>query len=616
VTVVIGTAGHIDHGKTTLLRALTGIDADRLPEERRRGMTIDVGYAHLTLPDGGALDFVDVPGHDGLIGNMLVGAGEIDAAMLVVAADDGPRAQTLEHLELLDALAVGPGIAVVTKVDLVGSERATDVGQAVTALLARTSLRGSPVILVSSTDGSGLEALLNALVRLRDQVLADESRIPPPSPLTSRLAVDRSFTVRGRGAVVTGTLRGGPLVRGTSLRLVPGGRMVRTRELQVHGGEVEVAEPGRVAINFGGVESSELHRGLVLTDDPDVAASDRLLVRLTRPVPDRARARVHLGTASVDGALSRSGRDAIDFPGGSVAGILRLAAPIAVAPGDRFVLRRPSGQGRIVGGLVLDVAPARGVSRRRQTVDRVADLERAVATDGAGGAAPGARRELHGAVAGGRGAVELAADVAERLDEQVRALVATAAAGGQALPVVRASAGRALRRLVTIEAGAATRAVDRTVDRLVEEGRLVRDGGSLRLPGSTPSEELDPALALAMNRLEEALDVPAPPTLRAAAQAAGCSPAGIRALERAGRIVVLEEDLAYASATYRTLAGRALAMAAAEPLTPAAFRDATGTSRRYVMAVLEDLNRRGVLRRTEAGHLPGPRAGGLIGIGR
>ena len=160
--VVVGTAGHIDHGKTTLLRALTGIDADRLPEERRRGMTIDVGYAHLALPDGGVLDFVDVPGHDRLVGNMLVGAGEIDAAMLVVAADDGPRAQTIEHLELLDGLGIADGIVVVTKADLVDEERLTDIVAASVRLVSGTTMAGAPVVAVSAASGAGLPACLRA----------------------------------------------------------------------------------------------------------------------------------------------------------------------------------------------------------------------------------------------------------------------------------------------------------------------------------------------------------------------------------------------------------------------------------------------------------------------
>src|SRR6266545_4400229 len=163
MTVVIGTAGHIDHGKTALLHALTGIDADRLPEERRRGMTIDVGYAHLDLEDGTSIDFVDVPGHEGLVGNMLVGAGEIDAALLVVAADDGPRAQTLEHLELLDALAIAEGLAVVTKIDLVDDDRRSEVADLVDRLLRGTSLAGAPIVAVSSVSGAGLDLLRSRL---------------------------------------------------------------------------------------------------------------------------------------------------------------------------------------------------------------------------------------------------------------------------------------------------------------------------------------------------------------------------------------------------------------------------------------------------------------------
>src|SRR5262249_2409646 len=202
MTVVIGTAGHIDHGKTTLLRALTGIDADRLPEERARGMTIDVGFAHLALDDGTELDFVDVPGHDRLVGNMLVGAGEIDAALLVVAADDGPRAQTIEHLELLDALAIRDGLAVVTQAEAVPAERVAEVVAEVAALLASRTLAGSPVVAASAVSGDGLESVLSELVRLRDRVgIANLSA-------GARLAIDRVFAIRGRGTVVTGSLRG------------------------------------------------------------------------------------------------------------------------------------------------------------------------------------------------------------------------------------------------------------------------------------------------------------------------------------------------------------------------------------------------------------------------
>ena len=604
MTVVIGTAGHIDHGKTTLLRALTGIDADRLPEERRRGMTIDVGYAHLALPDGTELDFVDVPGHDRLVGNMLVGAGEIDAAMLVVAADDGPRAQTIEHLGLLDALAIRHGVAVVTKTDVAGPERTAEVVAAVKRLLIGTSLAGSPVVAVSALDGGGLESLRAALSALRDRVLATKAGDDGPA-LGSRLAIDRVFAVKGRGAVVTGTLRGRPLAPGATLRLVPGDRSVRVREVQVHGATVETAEPGRTALNLAGVQAADLHRGLVLTDSPEVVASDRLLVRLACSLPDRARARVHLGTAAADAVVGRSGRDTLALPDGSEAAILRLSAPLAVAAGDRLVLRRTSGSDRIVGAIVLDVAPARGISRRRQSDERVGRLAMAVAR-GEVAAIAAARLDLHGVFASGDGgAVDLAPDV----EAAVRAAVLAAVDPAATLTEVRTVATRTLRRQATVDRDTAAVAAAAVVERLVSGGGLVRDGAEVRRPGSVPARSgADPALGAAMDRLERALSVAAPPSLDEAARAADCPPTGIRELERNGRIVVLEPGLAYAGSTYRDITARALSLAASGPLTPAALRDATGTSRKYVMAILGDLDRRGILRRTPEGHLPGPRA--------
>ena len=274
MSVVVGTAGHIDHGKTTLLRALTGIDADRLPEERRRGMTIDVGYANMTLPDGSVLDFVDVPGHDRLVGNMLVGAGEIDAALVVVAADDGPNAQTLEHLELLDALGIADGVIAVTKTDMVTAERAADVAAEVDALVARTSLAGATVVVVSGVSGDGVEALRDELARLRDRVVVRASG----SDAGPRLAIDRVFAVKGRGTVVTGSLRGGRVTAGDVLRLMPEGVEVRVREVQVRGATAQVAEGGRTALLVGGVEAEALRRGQVLTTDPSVVATSRVLV--------------------------------------------------------------------------------------------------------------------------------------------------------------------------------------------------------------------------------------------------------------------------------------------------------------------------------------------------
>jgi selenocysteine-specific elongation factor len=604
MTVVVGTAGHIDHGKTTLLRALTGIDADRLPEERRRGMTIDVGYAHLRPSGGSELDFVDVPGHDRLVGNMLVGAGEIDGAMLVVAADDGPMAQTLEHLELLDALAIADGLAVITKIDTVTAGRVAEVSNEVTRLLGRTRLGGARVLAASAISGEGLAALIVELGRLRERLAAHQRRGP------ARLAIDRAFGVKGRGAVVTGTLRGdGGVAPGDMLRLLPGGREVRVREVQVHGGTVERAVAGRTALNLAGIDVDELHRGMVLTADPSVSSSDRILVAL-RPAAglfgtpaalpaDRTRVRVHAATEQVGATVGRSGRDAVELPDGETTAILRLERPVALAAADRIVLRRASPGETLAGGRVLDVEPPRGVARRRVTPERLTALAKAATAD----ATDAARLELHGALAGDR--IRLAPDVAAVVRSAILAEI-DRAADGRALATLRASTATGLHRMVRLVPDAANRAAGDAIDALVAARALDRVGETVRQPGHGPARPTAADLA-AMDRLIRALGVVAPPSLAEAARAVGCPPSGIRILESDGRIVRLDDDLAYAATTYAMLEDRAVTLAANAPLTPAALRDATGTSRKFVMAILEDLDRRGVLRRTPDGHVLGSR---------
>ena len=626
MTVVIGTAGHIDHGKTTLLRALTGIDADRLPEERARGMTIDVGYAHLVLGDGTELDFVDVPGHDKLVGNMLVGAGEIDAAILVIAADDGPRAQTLEHLALLDAIGIANGLVVVTKADVASAERVAEVVAEGRALIGPTTLRDGAVLSCSAATGDGLDAVRAAILALRDRVgrgSVDGGAERADEP--SRFAIDRVFSIRGRGTVVTGTLRGGSITRGAILRVVPWPDQlrVRVREVQVHGRTVERADPGRVALNLAGGGLDGLERGVVLTTDPAVVASDRLLVAL-RPViepdvragsearhrdapGDRTRVAVHVGTARVEGVVGRSGRDEVDLDDGGRSAIVRLERPIAVAPGDRLVLRRPSPPETLAGGRVLDPQPARGIARRRATGERLRALVAAEAGSKAWGAA---RLELHGALVDP--APTIAPDIAGALDLALLAAV-EAQPGLRSAEAARIGTTELRRRVgilgpnVAAGRAAATRIVTGRLDELVTTGRLARDADRLMPPGLVVDGP-PAAVTAAMDRLVAAISTASPPPLSVAARDAGCPPDGIRRLERTGRIVRLEDDLAWAFSTYRDLAARALELAATAPLTPAAFRDATGTSRKFVMAILEDLDRRAILRRTPVGHVPGPRA--------
>ena len=625
-TVVIGTAGHIDHGKTSLLRALTGIDADRLPEEQARGMTIDVGYAHLAFDDGVELDFVDVPGHDRLIGNMLVGAGEIDAALLVVAADDGPRPQTLEHLQLLDALGIGEGLAVVTKTDTVEAARAEAVRREVVELLARTSLAAAPVMLASSVSGEGIGELRVALRAVRDRVANGAGAAGGPV----RLAVDRAFAVKGRGAVVTGSLRGGSLAPGAALRREPGGEAIRVREVQVHGGPRDSHDGGRTALNLAGIAAGALRRGDILTSGEGVVGSSRLLVALRVVAPlesgggagsprvrGTAALRLHLGTDQVDATLRRVAARPSAF------GILTLERETATLVGDRGVLREPA-SGRVVAGVrVLDPGPPRGASRRRLTEARLDHLAAAVAaeapadpaTDGGGPAA--ALLDLHGARAASdrpSQPLDLAPDVSALLEQAAVDAIAAhhreaPLSPGLQLPRARAALLRRLRSLATIErraTEAATAAVDGVIEGLVDHGRLARTGEALHDPAR--GADLPGPLLDAMNRLEQALDVPAPPSLDAATTAAGCPPECVRALQASGRIVRLAPDLAWSTAMYHRLAALALERARVAPLSPAAFRDATGTSRKYVLTILEDLDRRGILRRTPEGHIPGPRA--------
>jgi selenocysteine-specific elongation factor len=627
-TLVIGTAGHIDHGKTALLRALTGIDADRLPEEKSRGMTLDVGYAHLAFEDGVELDFVDVPGHDRLIGNMLVGAGEIDAAMLVVAADDGPRPQTLEHLELLDALGIRAGVAVITKIDLVDEDRVEAVSEQVRTLLLPTWLASIPILAVSSATGDGIPELRSALRRLRDDLeregAAAEGQPGPNGPL--RLAVDRAFTAKGRGTVVTGSLRGGSVHTGDSLRREPGGRVVRVREVQVHGAARDGSDGGRTALNLGG-DAAGMHRGDVLTTGPRARGTDRLLLGRAAAAPAhaaRSRAwppkqgahlRLHVGTDQVDGRIRR-----IRGVGDQV--LLDLERQTATFPGDRAILREP-GSGTVAGGMVvLDLEPPRGISSRRMTPERLDALAVAVAS-GDTAAIDSARIDLHGLLADGGADVPPAQHGSARLATDVRAALEAAAidgvtthrqasplSAGWPLPRARAALLRRLRSLATVERAntdAATVTISRLIDSLAAEGRLVRVGDVLRDPEMSRDGE-PTEVATAMDRLEAALAVPAPPPLGEAASAAGCPPDCVRALQGEGRIVRIGPDLAWATPTYHRLAGLALDLARETPLTPAAFRDATETSRRYVLAILEDLDRRGVLLRTPEGHVPGPRA--------
>jgi selenocysteine-specific elongation factor len=371
--VVVGTAGHIDHGKSTLVLALTGIDPDRWVEEKRRGITIDLGFAHAEI-EGWPFSFVDVPGHERFVHNMLAGASGIDLALLVVAADEGVMPQTREHLAICALMNMRGGVVALTKTDAVEEGLADLAEEDLREAIAGTFLEGAEVVRVSGKTHAGLDALRAALARAAAALPADEAG---PWP---RLPVDRVFAKRGFGTVVTGTLQGGPLRSGDELRAVPGGPPARVRGLQVHDRAVDEAPPHRrVAVNLQGIDRDELRRGMMLVprgrevSTRVVDASLLVLDDAPAPIEQAARVRVHHGTAEVLARVRLPGGRALE-PGSRGAVQLRLERPVAALPGDRFIVRRYSPVTTIGGGEIVDVDPPRWKRSDPLWPDRVGRL--------------------------------------------------------------------------------------------------------------------------------------------------------------------------------------------------------------------------------------------------
>jgi selenocysteine-specific elongation factor len=372
---VVGTAGHIDHGKSTLITALTGIDPDRLAEEKRRGMTIDLGFAHMRLPSGREIGIVDVPGHARFMRNMLAGTHGLDAVVLVVAADEGVMPQTREHLEVVDLLEVRRGVVALTKVDLVDQAWLELVTEEVRETLQETTLADAAVLPVSAVTGQGLEELKAALDGLLDGA---QPRVDLGRP---RLPIDRVFTMSGFGTVVTGTLVEGTVSVGDELEVVPRGRLVRVRGLQRHNRSVETASPGiRVAANLTGVEKSELARGDVLARPQTLQSTRRIdahvrvLASAPRALRHGAELLLHTGTTEVGCRAIVLTGDAIE-PGGQGWVQLYLERAIAAGSQDRIILRVPSPPLTLAGGRLMDVAP-RKHSRHDAAVGESLDRRR------------------------------------------------------------------------------------------------------------------------------------------------------------------------------------------------------------------------------------------------
>lgn len=372
----IGTAGHVDHGKSTLVTALTGIDPDRLAEEKSRGMTIDLGFAWLTLPSGREASIVDVPGHESFIKNMLAGVGGIDVALLVVAADEGVMPQTSEHLAILDLLRVRSGVVALTKVDLVDDEWLELVREEVAEQLKPTTLAGAPIIPCSAVTRAGLPELLAALDSALD---ASPGRRDLGRP---RLPVDRIFTITGFGTVVTGTLQDGGLRLGQEVRLLPQDRPARIRGLQTHKQSVEVGQPGiRLAVNLAGVAKSDIARGDVLTLPGMLRSTSAVDVRLEvldsapRPIAHNSELNLYIGAAEVRARVLLLDADELK-PGESGWVQLRLAHPLVAVRGDRFIVRIPSPSLTVGGGAIVEPWARRHRRRDAAALDRLALLVR------------------------------------------------------------------------------------------------------------------------------------------------------------------------------------------------------------------------------------------------
>jgi selenocysteine-specific elongation factor len=370
--IVVGTAGHIDHGKTALVRALTGIDTDRLAEEKRRSISIDLGFAHLSLPNGQTISFVDVPGHERFIKNMLAGAAGIQAVLLVVAADESVKPQTREHFDICRLLDIRNGIIVLTKIDLAGAEQIRKTCEEVRALRAGSFLDSAPLVAVSATTGQGLDELKAELSSLAEH-------IPPrDNNGLARLPIDRSFALRGFGTVITGTLSSGELRVGDSVQLYPSDRQLRIRGLQVHGKGVDLAIAGqRTAVNLSAIESSEIRRGYVLTHSSALEMTKLIDISVewleSFEVPrGREHLLLHIGTAEVFAAI----KVLHIRQGAPMLARLWLSEPILAFAGDRFVLRRPSPAHTVAGGLVIDPFPPARVNRAK-TIGRLQILAEA-----------------------------------------------------------------------------------------------------------------------------------------------------------------------------------------------------------------------------------------------
>jgi selenocysteine-specific elongation factor len=626
--MILATAGHIDHGKTALVRALTGVDADRLPEEKRRGLTIDLGFAYMTLPDGRELGFVDVPGHERFLPNMLAGVLSIDRVLLIVAADDGPKPQTLEHLDILDLVGVAEVTGVVTKIDRVDAARRDAVVAEVSALLASSGYADAPIFAVSSRTGDGIAALSAHLCERA--AAAERARAAKPPEGQFRLPIDRVFSLPGIGTVTTGTAASGSVAPGDRLLLSPRGIEVRVRGVHAHNRAVERADAGdRCAVNIVGSfpDGAEPGRGDWLVAPELHAPTSRVDValKISRAAPTPLRSglpvHVHLGTEDSVGRIAVLGHSALP-PGEAGFMQLDLDRPIGALWGDRVVLRDHGALRTLAGGRIVDPFPPR---RGRARPERLATLAALKESDagtaleellrhtGAVALAPfvlarNITLDRAGALVDAGGFVSLgeARDPYATSEAHLAALGARLAevlaelhrAEPDALGVARPVLLRRLR-------GVAPEAVlDAALVASTAAGQIVRSGPVLRLPSHQPRlsrederlwQRVEPLLAVGDLR---------PPRVREVAEALGLQPEAVARLmkryERFGRVAAVAGNRYFLPETIAQLAVIARELADSDPggaFTAAAFKDRSGVGRNLTIEILEYLDRVGITRR-------------------
>ena len=610
---VIGTAGHVDHGKSALVRALSGIDPDRWEEEKARGLTIDLGFAWTTLPSGREVSIVDVPGHERFIKNMLAGVGGINLALFVVAADEGVMPQTREHLDILDLLDLREGVVALTKSDLVDEEWLELVADEVRELLAETSLADAPIVPCSALSGDGLDQLRETLDAAVAS-LGEVRNIDRP-----RLPIDRAFSIAGFGTVVTGTLIDGPLRVGDSVVVEPVGLSGRIRGLQSHEQSIETAEPGaRTAANLGGIGAAELRRGMVLTAPgwlhPALAVDVRLSVvkRLPRALRHNTTLTLHVGAAEVEARVRLLEGDALE-PGGRSWAQLRLAEPIAAARGDHFVLR--SGDTTLAGGRIVDTRPRR---HHRNDASTLEALQRLL--DGSPDDTLLTMLQRHEPIgwAALRDRLQLAdADAQAALQRQLEAGAVVALDDGETSDstTLASDAGYAAlqqrsRRIVAefverqplsggipredlrSRLGLPPRAFAVLERQLLHTETLAAADGLLDLPGRTPdlSDEAQAQIESLLARLrEQGVRPDVVPDI---------DPSLLQYLDARGEIVRLNQGVVLLRGVYDEMVAQTRALLAeTERATLAEIRDQISTSRKIAQAFLEETDRRRITRR-------------------